>query len=95
MLYKDSNTVGYGEFTSGKKVSTFTEFTLTIDYFMDETPDSASIWISTARDRFKEHTELTIDALSFTGPAPTGLFDNAPANRSKLLCIRTLHQAIQ
>jgi len=74
ILYKDSNTVGYGEFASGNKVSTFTEFIVNIQYYDDLTPDSASIYIYTTRDNFREGSELVIDALSFE-TTNTGLFD--------------------
>jgi hypothetical protein len=74
MLYKDSNTIGYGEFVTGNKVNAFTAFTATIDYYEDKVPDSASIYIYATRDNFREGSVLVVDALSLETPN-TGLFD--------------------
>lgn len=74
ILYKDSNTIGYGEFASGNKISAFTQFTVDIQYYEDVEPDSASIHIYVTRDNFREGSEMVIDALSFE-TTNTGIFD--------------------
>lgn len=81
MLYKNGLNIGYGFISSDSLTTTYTEFTVPIEYFGSDTsvaPDSASISfdISQTKDSIL-HTSVVmyIDDLSFIGNITTSLTD--------------------
>lgn len=106
VVYQNGNVIGAADLSSNQPVASLTAFSVDVDYFGNDMPDSASITIlSSSNQEIHEGTTLTVDELKLvmSGGGSTSIFSDAnsfngqvyPVPASNTLSIRLAETSSQ